>query len=373
MRKGSFDSPTAGYIDLNQDLIDPMQEEYCKYWDKVLGQLIPELLEKISSKISEQTLSVIMEMQTTRRKCKVISCDWDSNAKRRSSSIIARMSLQTDQAVSSKRRALSHSVKEYIKDKMNYPYQLAIEGGGGTGALKRMTKAIVENTDLGTMFDEAKGHLIGGVGSLLESLHDELTDSVKETTSMLESVYSTIWENQDEAEIEVPAEFLLELSRLRQEQSDARNKFADGALCLKIESDEMVDVDSGLHEKTVSEKDTNCVSSREAVSGSDANGASCRGGDSECDESNEDTDDTEEEDDEDDVEEDCEEEDDDADDNEEKEERDDGIDNGGDDDIDNGGDDDIDNGGDDSTDGNCGEEDHKGEDNGKKELFESSD
>lgn len=236
-RDGVFTSKSAGAIDLNQELCDPMEKEFSTEWQSVLDSTIRRLLAESEQKILQLATSACQSFAQGLRSNGVAADRLGNmlNTANRSATTALKASFAQMRSIArDAQRELSRELLPAVQEKMKSSYTSVRNAQGGPGCFERMKGAMVSNAQraVNNMFDSATDKLMKGIHSLIKRLELLLEATADIVGKSLESVFSICWDdNSDKTTLIDPQmqkliqdcrnALLPELNRLQQIQGDA--------------------------------------------------------------------------------------------------------------------------------------------------------
>jgi hypothetical protein len=204
-RDGAYVSGSAGEIDLNQELCDPMEKEFSTDWQRTMDSNIRQLLAECETKVNaicasvnEAIVSKLAEEGVDKARLSNMS-----NAASRSCVNAVKASFDAMRTLASEtQRNLNRSLLPLVQERMKEGYTAANNVVRGTGVFKRIKTAIEGNArdSVTSMFDQSTLALIKGIDGLIKDLVRLIVSTGESVNKHLESVYSICWDDQQQSD-----------------------------------------------------------------------------------------------------------------------------------------------------------------------------
>ena len=236
-RDGVYTSKSAGAIDLNQELCDPMEKEFSTEWQAVLDSTIRRLLAESERKIFQLATSACQSFAQTLRSNGVAADRLGNmlNTANRSATTSLKASFaQMGSIARDAQRELSRELLPAVQQKMKSSYTSVRSSQGGPGVFERMKGAMVSNSQhaVNDMFDSAMDKLMKGIKALIKRLELLLESTSDIVGKSLENVFSICWDDKSDKTNLIDPQMqkliqdcrnvlLPELNRLQEIQGDA--------------------------------------------------------------------------------------------------------------------------------------------------------
>ena len=202
-REGVFTSPSAGAIDMNQELADPMEKEFSTDWQRTMDNALRTHLvecetrvQSICSSINQAITSAFAKEGMDKERLSNMSNTANrscANAVKAAFAAMRRLATDTQ-------RNLNRSLLPLVKDRMKQSYTAALGAPRGAGVFNRM-KHEIETTaqrNVLSMFDESGVELLKGIDGMVTRLVTLISESSQTISKHLEDVYSICWDDQSE-------------------------------------------------------------------------------------------------------------------------------------------------------------------------------
>jgi hypothetical protein len=234
-RDGVYVSQAAGPIDLNAELMEPMEAEFTPAWQSIMDGAIRNLISESERKV----IGICKELDRVllRGFCSIgiekarVSSMVSISASNCENAVRTNFSAMRDTATENQRE-LSRSLLPQVQQSMRTSYNETISVSGGTGKFSRMKDSMQSNSRvaINKVFSECMDDLLKGIDQMVQAFSTRI-NLVKETISKsLSGVYSILWEDQNAGRI---VDFALQqkilacrtaclplLSQLRKEQDE---------------------------------------------------------------------------------------------------------------------------------------------------------
>jgi hypothetical protein len=204
-RDGVFTSHSAGSIDMNQELCDPMEKEFSVDWQRTLDSALRLHLGEAESKVQEicssvnNTITSAFEkegMDKTRLK------SMNSTASRGCMNAVRAAFASMHFVAINTQRNLNRSLLPLVQQQMKKSYSAAYSVERGKGVFDRMKHAMLKTTKVvvDNMFNESKITLLRGIQGMVNQLVDLIQKTDHTIRKHLEDVYSICWDDQRETQ-----------------------------------------------------------------------------------------------------------------------------------------------------------------------------
>ena len=201
-RNGLYASTSAGSIDLNAELVEPMEAEFTPAWQSIMDEAIRNLISESESRVID--LCKQSDQAIVNRFCSIginkvrLASMVSTSASNCMNTIRMSFSAMRDAAVANQ-RALSRSLLPKIQRSMHASYEATISVSSGSGIFNRMKDAMQSKSRevMDNVFSECMNELLIGIQQMLSDLSSKI-EQVKEVVSKsLASVYSILWEDHN--------------------------------------------------------------------------------------------------------------------------------------------------------------------------------
>jgi hypothetical protein len=202
-RNGVYTSPSAGAIDTNQELCDPMEKEFSVDWQRIMDtQIRINLLDcekKIQTLCSEINLAIASEFENEGMD-KNRTTSMSSTAGRGCSNAVKQSFSEMRRHATETQRNLNRSLLPIVQAQMIESYTNTMNATAGTGRFSRMKDAMLNTTKtkVRTMFDRSTLALLTGIDELVNQLVHLILQTSATISKHLQNVYSICWDDQSE-------------------------------------------------------------------------------------------------------------------------------------------------------------------------------
>lgn len=199
-RNGVYNSASAGEIDFNQELCDPMEKEFSSDWQRIMDASIGIYL----NDAERQVLQVCSELDHSMASSFIGAglpaeqvSPMISTASRTCKTSVASSFRQMKDVARNSQRDLNRSLLPKIQGRMNAAYNNTISVPGGCGKFNRMKEAMYSNSNNATssMFKESTGEMLVAIGKMVQSLGNLIQGLVGSIRAALNGVYSVCWDS----------------------------------------------------------------------------------------------------------------------------------------------------------------------------------
>jgi hypothetical protein len=171
-RNGAFESSSAGSIDFNQELVDPMEKEISAEWQRVMDSSVTSLLKKCESQVTGVCSSVEKTLASEFAEAGMPSETLAAMAKtcgRSCSTTLIASFQEMAKVAKDTQRDLNRSLLDKIRERMESAYESATEVEGGLGIFKRMKDEMTTRVEacVESMFDLPTKGLLKGIEELI--------------------------------------------------------------------------------------------------------------------------------------------------------------------------------------------------------------
>lgn len=235
-RDGAYVSSTAGVIDLNSELCEPMEKEFGNKWQETMDASFRTFLAEyeqrifsLCSKVDQALVSAFAATGMDVARLRTIA----TTANRTCTTAVKAAFGSMRTFATDTQRELNRSLLPLVQARMKQGYFQTVNVAGGAGKFNRMKMAI-ENHSSGavmTMFDESTNQLCSEISKMIDRLSTMVNQVTVTIRNCLEGVYSICWNDQsDKSALVDPAmqtkirecrdNLLPDLNRLRSAQDE---------------------------------------------------------------------------------------------------------------------------------------------------------
>ncbi|KAL3911926.1 MAG: hypothetical protein SGILL_007090, partial [Bacillariaceae sp.] len=247
-RDGVYTSGSAGAIDMNQELCDPMEKEFSAEWQQIMDGALNGFLQDAEkavtaafTKIAQAVVSSFAEAGMDRGRLQTMA-----NTANRTCSTAIRVAFEGMRKVASdSQRELNRSLLPAVKGNMIAGYHAATNAPGGPGRYNRIKGAMHahSSTAVNTMFSDATQELLAAIAALIKQLAGQIMAMSEVINKSLASVYSVLWDDQRGKQQILSPEMLEKMRACRNKLIPTLVEFRNGhdavLLSLGIEREEM--------------------------------------------------------------------------------------------------------------------------------------
>ena len=201
-REGVYVSASAGSIDLNAELAEPMEAEYTPAWQSIMDGAIRNLISEserqvvaLCKQLDQALLNEFCSIGIDKARIASMISIAASNC---TNTVRASFSSMRETATENQRE-LSRSLLPKVQQSMKGSYAATINVPGGTGKFGRMKNAMNSSSReaVNGVFDEFMKELLNAIERMVQDLSERI-DLLKENISKSpSSVYSILWEDQN--------------------------------------------------------------------------------------------------------------------------------------------------------------------------------
>ncbi|CAB9497382.1 nuclear GTPase, germinal center associated [Seminavis robusta] len=198
---GVFKSSTAGAINLNAELCEPVERVYCRQWQRTMDSRITHLLNQAQLMTTRllKTVSSALGKQLVDAGMEASRADALEGRARKSGDVDIRAAFRDMKKLHRETQSKLHrSFQESVAQQMNHGYSQGLYVQRGKGYFKRMKKALHAYAANGAhiIFNQAVGNLLDGVQQLVEMLKAGIMGLSGHIRQSLHRVYSVSWNEQ---------------------------------------------------------------------------------------------------------------------------------------------------------------------------------
>ena len=201
-RDGVYVSASAGSVDLNAELMEPMEAEFTPAWQSIMDGAVRNLISEserrvidVCKQLDQVLLNGFSSIGIDKARISSMVSISSSNCR---NALRTSFSTMRDTATENQRE-LSRSLLPKVKQSMHESYEATINVPSGGGKFGRMKGTMQSKSSVAIkkVFNECMNELLVGIEHMVEDLSTRI-DLVKETVSKsLASVYSILWEDQN--------------------------------------------------------------------------------------------------------------------------------------------------------------------------------
>ena len=200
-RNGAYASPTAGPIDFNQELADPVEKAFMVGWDKTMNTAIQNLLAMCQAAMAKQARA--SNQQLCEELCRLQSSfsqrlpPMMGAANNAVDAIVNIVMAQAKTFATEQQREISRELLPEIQSRMAQGYTNATGVQGGSGKYNRMKEAVTGHSDaaMNQMFSASTQQMLKQIAGLIDSLQDKASGTHDLVLRKMRDIYSVIWEN----------------------------------------------------------------------------------------------------------------------------------------------------------------------------------
>ena len=204
-RDGVYASATAGLINMNQELYDPMEKEFSREWQQTMDRALGTLIAKCEADVENVCLRVNQAVQDELSQQGIDEArliELSTAASRGCTNCIKASFGSMRKQATSAQRTLSRSVLPMIEAKMQPCFDYARNTERGPGSSYRIKSAIqnhIKNAE-NSMFSESYATLLHGIEEILGRIVKQMLSIGEAVAKQMKDVYSIYWDDQDESE-----------------------------------------------------------------------------------------------------------------------------------------------------------------------------
>ena len=235
-RDGAYVSKSAGQVDFNQEMCDPMEKEFGSDWQRVLDSSIKVFLRESEAKVltlaSSVDKAVISGLAQTGLDSARLST-MAGTASRSCTNALKSSFRSMNEVATNTQRELNRSLLPKVQARMKQGYSNTTSVPGGCGKFMRMKDALEGHANVAVhgMFDESTTELLKAVHDMVKQLSSMIAATSQTIAKTMEGVYSVCWDDQsDKAALLDPAmqqkvrecrdKLLPDLNKLRHTQDE---------------------------------------------------------------------------------------------------------------------------------------------------------
>ena len=203
-RQGTFTSASAGAIDLNQELCDPMEKEFSVEWQRIMDSALRVHLAECESQVHRICSSVNEAIAYEFAKegiDKARVTNISGTAMRGCTNAVNSAFQQMRRNAVETQRNLNRSLLPTVQAQMADSFTNALNVERGAGTFNRMKNAMQTTTQkkVTIMFDESTLNLIRGIDGMVKNLVALISKTDLTVSNHLKSVYSICWDQSEQS------------------------------------------------------------------------------------------------------------------------------------------------------------------------------
>ncbi|KAL7529808.1 hypothetical protein ACHAXR_004427, partial [Thalassiosira sp. AJA248-18] len=200
-RDGVYTSKSAGAIDFNQELCDPMEKEFSTEWQSVLDSNIKRLLRDAEITVAQLCTSAGQSFAQSLRSNGVDAARLTNMLNTANRSAVSALKSKFGQMATvavNAQRELSRELLPAVQEKMKSTYASVNHVPKGSGTFMRMKGAMASNSQHAVcgMFDDALKKLLAGIKSLIKQLGAMIASTSEVIGKAFDNVFSICWDDQ---------------------------------------------------------------------------------------------------------------------------------------------------------------------------------
>ena len=203
-RDGVYKSASAGEIDWNQDLADPIQKALMVGWEATMNTKTNELLHTccVAVKHEAATANDTIKVELARLGIPqdALARMWLAAGRAIETTITDDMRAVAEHATQ-RQREISRTLQPQIRQKMLPGYAAACAVSKGAGRFPRMKSAVNSHaeTALDGIFTETTGGMLQQIADLIDVLRGQVAALCDKVVGILRRIYSAYWEREEGA------------------------------------------------------------------------------------------------------------------------------------------------------------------------------
>jgi hypothetical protein len=209
-RDGCYVSPSAGPVDFNQELCDPMEKEFGANWqqtmDAAFRSFLNELENKVAALCAEVDKALVSGFRSTGMDLGRLQAIANTASRTCLTFVKTDFEIMRRHATDTQRN-LNRSLLPLVQSRMKAGFTGAMCVPRGTGTFLRMKDAVSGHSRgaVMSMFDESTIQLLKAIDQLVATLGAMAQAVSKRITSALSGVYSVCWEEHTSRSLIDPA------------------------------------------------------------------------------------------------------------------------------------------------------------------------
>jgi hypothetical protein len=203
-RDGVYKSASAGEIDWNQDLADPIQKALMVGWEATMNTKTNELLHTCCVAVKHEATTandtIKMELACLGIPQDALARMWLAAGRAIETTITDDMRSVAEHATQ-RQREISRTLQPQIRQKMLPGYAAACAVSKGAGRFPRMKSAVNSHaeTALDGIFTETTGGMLLQIADLIDVLRGQVAALCDKVAGILRRIYSAYWEREEGA------------------------------------------------------------------------------------------------------------------------------------------------------------------------------
>jgi len=203
-RDGVYKSASAGEIDWNQDLADPIQKALMVGWEATMNTKTNELLHTCCVAVKHEAATandtIKMELACLGIPQDALARMWLAAGRAIETTITDDMRAVAEHATQ-RQREISRTLQPQIRQKMLPGYAAACAVSKGAGRFPRMKSAVNSHaeTALDGIFTETTGGMLLQIADLIDVLRGQVAALCDKVAGILRRIYSAYWEREEGA------------------------------------------------------------------------------------------------------------------------------------------------------------------------------
>ena len=198
-RDGVYTSASAGSIDFNQELCDPVEKSFMVGWEATMNSATSKHLDECEAKLLESSnrAKALVERGFKERGIRKQDVKSASSAALRAVESVIRDAMSEARAFAKEQqRQINRQLLPEIQERMKKAYDTARGAERGSGVFNRMKHAVNSQASnaVDAMFDSATAEMLDSVGQLISSLQERITSVGAGLVRKFSEVFSMCWE-----------------------------------------------------------------------------------------------------------------------------------------------------------------------------------
>jgi len=199
-----YKSASAGEIDWNQELADPVQKALMVGWEATMNTKTNELLHACCAAVKHEAANandaIKSELANLDIPRDALARMWHAAGGAIETTITDDMRAVAEHATQ-RQREISRTLQPQIREKMSPGYAAACSVQTGAGRFPRMKSAVNlhAETALAGIFMETTGGMLRQIADLIDVLRGQVATLCDKVAGILRRIYSAYWEREDGA------------------------------------------------------------------------------------------------------------------------------------------------------------------------------